>query len=98
MARARHIPERKCVACGQRVPKRHLTRIVRTPQGAVHADTTGKASGRGAYLCPAARCWEKGLRQGGLERSLHITIAPQDRQALLDYYRELVAEPPSMED
>ena len=91
MPRTRHIPERRCVACGQRAPKGELTRIVRTPQGAVQADATGKASGRGAYLCRAGACWEKGARKGGLERGLRVTIPPQQRELLLDYYREQVA-------
>ena len=98
MARARHIPERKCVACGQRVPKRLLTRIVRTPQGEVQADPTGKTSGRGAYLCASSDCWERGLRKGGLERSLHVKIAPQDLDRLMDFYRAQVVSPSPRED
>jgi predicted RNA-binding protein YlxR (DUF448 family) len=91
LAKPRHVPERRCVACGQHAPKRNLTRIVRTPQGTVHADATGKSSGRGAYLCSSMDCWEKGVRRGGLERNLQVTIAPRDRDVLLDYFRERVA-------
>ena len=98
MPRARHIPERKCVACGQRIPKQQLTRIVRTPQGTVSADASGKASGRGAYLCSSKDCWQRGLTRGGLARSLQVSIPPEDQQNLLDYYREMVAGPTSVED
>ncbi|MYC28560.1 MAG: YlxR family protein [Chloroflexi bacterium] len=98
MARARHIPERKCVACGQRVPKRLLTRIVRTPQGEVQADSTGKTSGRGAYLCHSPDCWERGLRKGGLEKSLRLKIASQDLDSLMDFYRAQVVSPSLRED
>ncbi len=91
MAKPRHVPERRCVACGQRAPKRDLTRIVRTPQGTVHADSTGKSSGRGAYLCRSMDCWDRGVRKGSLERNLKVTIAPRDREVLLDYFRERVA-------
>ena len=91
MAKPRHVPERKCVACGQRAPKRDLTRIVRTPQGTVHADSTGKSSGRGAYLCGSMACWDKGVRRGALERNLRVAIAPRDREVLLDYFRDKVA-------
>lgn len=91
MAKPRHIPERRCVACGQRAPKRELTRIVRSPQGIVHADHTGKSSGRGAYLCDSKDCWDKGVRRGSLDRNLQVTIAPGDREVLLDYFRERVA-------
>ena len=97
MPKTRHIPERKCVACGQKTDKRSLTRIVRTPEGTVLADATGKANGRGAYLCAAAACWEKGVRRGGLERGLKTAIPGRERQLLLDYYREQVAAPAALE-
>ena len=91
MAKTRYVPERRCVACGQRAPKRELTRVVRTPQGTVQADATGKSSGRGAYLCSSSDCWEKGIRRGGLERGLKVSIDAQEKEILLDYYREQVA-------
>lgn len=97
MPKTRHIPERKCVACGQRAAKRTLTRIVRTTDGAVRADASGKVNGRGAYLCAAAACWERGVRRGGLERSLKTAIPGPERQILLDYYREQVAGAPVLE-
>ena len=91
MAKPRHIPERRCVACGQRRAKRELTRIVRTPQGAVQADATGKSSGRGAYLCADPACWEKGIRRGGLERGLKVAIPAGDREMLLDFYQSRIS-------
>lgn len=97
MAKIRHVPERRCVACGQRAPKRDLTRIVRTPQSTVQPDSTGKAAGRGAYLCASYDCWEKGVRKGGLERGLQISVSTPDREALLNYYREQVAGLTSLE-
>ncbi len=97
MVRVRHIPERRCVACGQRKAKRELTRIVRTPQGAVQPDATGKSSGRGAYLCANAECWEKGVRKGGLERSLKVAMPPEEREALLAFFRERMAGRASLE-
>ncbi|MCY4367249.1 MAG: YlxR family protein [Chloroflexi bacterium] len=97
MAKARHVPERRCVACGQRAPKRQFTRIVRTPEGTVMADATGKASGRGGYLCSSGDCWDKGISKGSLERSLQITISRDDRVKLLDYYRSQVAQEAPLE-
>ena len=97
MARTRHIPERKCVACGLRAPKREFTRIVRTPDGSVHADATGKSSGRGAYLCHSPGCWENAIRKGGLQRNLRVTITPQDQQALLNYFADRMAQATSAE-
>jgi uncharacterized protein len=91
LPRARHIPERSCIACGQKRPKGELTRIVREPQGRVVADPTGKSNGRGSYLCAAAPCWERGIHKGGLERSLRSPVSAQDRQELLEYYRQHIA-------
>ena len=97
MARTRHIPERKCVACGLKAPKRLLTRIVRTPQGSILADASGKASGRGAYLCISPGCWDKAVRRGGLQRSLKVTLTAQDQQSLLEFYGDRVAQATSAE-
>ena len=97
MPRTRHVPERRCISCGQRALKRQLTRIVRTPQGTVHADDSGKSSGRGAYLCNAVACWERGVQKGGLERNLRVNIDPQDRDSLLSYYTDRVAKATSAE-
>ncbi len=97
LANQRHIPERKCVACGQKLAKRELIRIVRTPEGAAVVDRTGKMPGRGAYLCQSSLCWQRGVQKTGLERSLDITLSPQDRVQLLTFYRETVAEPSSVE-
>ena len=78
----RHVPERTCVACRAQQPKRALIRIVRSASGQVAIDPTGKASGRGAYLCPRRNCWQTGLRKDVLVRALKTVLAPQDRVAL----------------
>jgi predicted RNA-binding protein YlxR (DUF448 family) len=52
----KHIPERQCLGCGTKKPKAELLRIVRSPDGAVSLDPTGKAPGRGAYLCGDPAC------------------------------------------
>ena len=90
MAKRKHIPERKCVSCGKRLPKQDLVRIVRSPQGSVSIDSTGKSAGRGAYLCRTSGCWEKGLNKRGLERSLDLSLSGSDLQGLEEYYQELV--------
>ena len=92
MVKTRHVPERSCVACGQKLPKRQLTRIVRKPQGAVTVDPSGKAPGRGAYLCTSQACWQRGVQKGGLERGLRISIPSQDRERLLAFYQEQIQE------
>jgi uncharacterized protein len=85
-SRPRHIPQRTCVACRQTNAKRQLVRIVRTPDGGVTIDPTGKRSGRGAYLCESPDCWQAGLKRGALPRALKIDAIPEgDLQTLNTY-------------
>ena len=83
--RRRHVPRRTCVTCRVERAKRELVRVVRTPEGIVMVDETGKRSGRGAYLCPQRRCWETALAQRQLERALNVTLTEKTRTQLLEY-------------
>ena len=74
MPKVRHVPQRQCVACRQMRPKRDLVRVVRTPAGEVRVDTTGKVSGRGAYVCPSDACAEVALRERRLEHALETPV------------------------
>lgn len=98
LAKQPHVPERKCVACGRKAPKSELVRIALTPQGTVVADPTGKSPGRGAYLCDSPICWEQGLRKNSLERGLRSPISAQDRDHLLNYYRQKITGQSPMEN
>lgn len=91
--RPKHVPQRTCVACHQVRPKRELIRVVRTPDGHVLMDETGKKSGRGAYLCARRSCWEPAVRKGRLEHEFEVTLLPEDRAALEAYIETLPAEP-----
>lgn len=88
-SRPRHVPQRTCVGCGTSTAKRQLVRIVRTADGAVQPDPTGKASGRGAYLCDDKACWERAVKKGRLGKSLKVELSRDDRQVLLAYGRQL---------
>ena len=94
MPAVKHTPIRTCVGCGTERSKRELVRIVRTPDGAIVADATGKRSGRGAYLDPSPDCLAKGLAAGTLERALELecAISPEDRGRLEDDVRRLAEE------
>lgn len=82
----RHIPVRTCLACRQKADKQDLVRLVRTPEGAVRVDPSGRLNGRGAYLHSSRACWELALRRGTMERALRLSsIAPGDRDALQSY-------------
>ena len=67
---------RMCVSCREMQPKKELVRVVRTPEGAVILDTTGRANGRGAYLCKKSACLEKAIKSRALERALETKIEP----------------------
>ena len=71
------IPQRQCMGCRERLEKRQLIRVVRTPEGHVQLDFSGKLSGRGAYICPKAECLQKAQRSKALERSLETEISPE---------------------
>jgi len=75
MRPSRHVPQRSCVACRQVRPKEELVRVVRTPQGAVCVDPTGKLAGRGAYLCQNERCVERAVKQRKLGRALGVGVS-----------------------
>lgn len=68
------IPQRQCINCRERKPKRELIRIVRGTDGTVSVDFGGKMNGRGAYICPNPECLRKVQRSKALERSLETPI------------------------
>ena len=68
------IPQRQCMGCRERKPKRDMIRIVRTPEGVVSLDFGGKMNGRGAYICPDPECLKKVQKSKALDRSLEVTI------------------------
>lgn len=70
----RKIPERQCLGCNEHRPKKELLRVVRTPEGDILLDFTGKKSGRGAYICRDVECLKKARRSGRIGRSLDVTI------------------------
>ncbi len=88
-ARVKTPPQRTCVGCGTVRNKRDMVRVIRTPEGAVVADPTGKQAGRGAYLCAQEDCWKLGLAKGRLERSLKVKITNEAADALRAYAASL---------
>jgi predicted RNA-binding protein YlxR (DUF448 family) len=93
--RPKHIPQRMCVACREHDAKRGLYRIVRTPEGTVEPDPSGRRNGRGAYLCGRAACWEKALISGILSRALNVEIDTDTMNALRRYAATLPLESPA---
>jgi len=73
-ARPRKIPMRMCVGCREMKPKAQLVRVVKPQEGEARIDRTGKASGRGAYVCPDGECLKKARKSRALERALECSI------------------------
>ena len=68
---------RRCVGCGEMKDKKELIRIVRTQEGEILTDPTGKMNGRGAYVCRDPECLMTAVRKKGLERSLKCRVDAQ---------------------
>lgn len=68
------IPLRTCMACNEKKPKKELVRIVKNKDGEIFIDRTGKADGRGAYICDSIECLEKVIKSKRLERVLETHI------------------------
>lgn len=74
---AKKVPMRMCVGCREMKPKKELLRIVRSPEGEVSVDRTGKASGRGAYICVGVECLNKAQKTKALERALEHSVSAE---------------------
>ena len=79
------IPMRRCVATMIQVPKKELIRIVRTPEGIVKIDLTGKANGRGAYLAKTMEAIELAKKKGALARAFECQIPEEIFEELKGY-------------
>jgi predicted RNA-binding protein YlxR (DUF448 family) len=79
---ARRFPLRTCVACRTERQKRDFVRIVRGPDGSVSVDRSGRANGRGAYLCADGSCWALALKRKSIERALGVSLPPEVRAQL----------------
>lgn len=68
------VPMRMCVGCREMKPKKELVRAVRTPEGEIKLDLSGKQNGRGAYLCPCPECLEKAKKSNALARAFECKV------------------------
>lgn len=80
----RKLPVRMCAGCGEHKLKKELVRVVRTPEGEILLDLTGKKSGRGAYVCPSAACLAKARRAKRIERALGCAISEEVYDRMLE--------------
>lgn len=76
------IPLRVCAGCQEQKNKKEMIRVVRTPEGTVEIDKTGKKSGRGVYICQDLTCLEKAYKEHRLERSLKTKVSDEIYESL----------------
>lgn len=65
---------RQCIGCGEMKSKKEMIRVIKTAEGEILLDATGRKNGRGAYLCPSMECFKKAVKGRGLERSFKMAI------------------------
>lgn len=73
---------RQCMGCGEKKDKKELIRVIKTPEGDIAVDFTGKKNGRGAYICNSVECLKKAVKKKSLERSLKTQIPKEIYQEL----------------
>lgn len=89
--RRKHVPQRTCIGCRKIRSKRQMVRLVRTREGQLVIDETGKRNGRGAYLCRQRSCWEPILKGKQLGRALKMDIGEEEKEMLHNYMTALPA-------
>lgn len=83
MEQKKKIPLRQCVGCCERKPKSELLRVLRTPEGEIVLDRTGRKNGRGAYVCASTKCFSKARKSGRLASHLECAI-PDEVYSLIE--------------
>jgi predicted RNA-binding protein YlxR (DUF448 family) len=88
----RKVPTRTCTGCRTSSDKRQFVRVVRTPEGHVELDPTGKANGRGAYLCASPDCFEVARKRRRLDAALRVSLQEDDYTRLRRDFDEFCAK------
>ncbi len=83
---AKTVPQRKCIGCGEMKSKNELMRVIKTKEGEISLDISGKKNGRGAYLCKNEECLRKARKSKGLERAFGMAIPDTVYDALEKEY------------
>jgi len=82
------IPVRMCIGCHENKPKKELIRIVKSPEGEISLDFTGKKAGRGAYLCQNPACLELARKQHRIEKSFSCKVSPEVYEVMMHVLSE----------
>ncbi|MGM9661674.1 MAG: RNase P modulator RnpM [Oscillospiraceae bacterium] len=82
MQKVKKIPQRQCVGCREMKGKKELIRVVKSPEGAISLDFSGRSPGRGAYVCPDPACLARARKSRALERAFDTAIPAEVYDAL----------------
>ena len=85
---SKKVPLRQCVGCGQMKSKKEMMRVIKTAEGDIVLDVTGRKNGRGAYLCKQEECLKMAMKNKGLERSFKMSIDQSVHESLQKEYDE----------
>ena len=88
----KNIPLRKCLGCDEMLGKKGMLRVVKTKEGDISIDETGKKNGRGAYVCKSKDCLTLARKNKGLERSFKMSIPKEVYETLEKEFENLEAE------
>jgi uncharacterized protein len=80
--KVKKIPQRTCLGCKSVKPKKELIRMVRTPEGEILVDPTGKKSGRGVYTCASIDCLEASFKGSMLDKALEVNLSVEIKERL----------------
>ncbi len=85
---AKKIPMRMCIGCGEMKPKKELIRVVKSPEGEISLDFTGKKAGRGAYLCRSQACLGGAQKSRRLEKSFSCRVQQEVYEVMMNALSE----------
>jgi uncharacterized protein len=83
LQKVKKVPQRKCIACQDRDNKKELIRIVKNKEGQIFLDKTGKANGRGAYICNCSECLKKAIKSKALSRAFKMEVPEKVYESLM---------------
>ena len=89
---SKKVPLRQCVGCGQMKSKKEMMRVIKTAEGDIVLDVTGRKNGRGAYLCKQEECLKMAMKNKGLERSFKMSIPSEVYDTLEKEFDQLESE------
>lgn len=88
--KTKKVPFRKCIGCGQQYGKNELIRVVKNKENQVHVDFTGKAHGRGAYICPKEECIQKLKKSKALNRAFSMEVKNEIYDTIIEEIKKNV--------